>query len=94
MTYEIWSLGVLTRRRSSSCDCKKTQKPNITREGTTLLIDKPNIESVSIGSAESEYDCEADEGRSTLSSSATIESHQQLTEPSTVINFVHFNTES
>lgn len=56
------------------------------KEGTFNALEKPNIEPTSAGS---EYDNEADEGRSTLSSSATIESHHQLMEGSGVRDFTH-----
>ena len=57
------------------------------KEGTFVngSVPKPNIESTSI--MMQEYENASDEGRSTLSSSATIESH--LIGASGVIDFMH-----
>ena len=70
------------RRRSSSCDCKKERKVLNIKEGTFSTLDRPNIEHSP--PAGPEFDNDVDEGRSTLHSSATIESHHQFSEASGV----------
>ena len=52
------------------------------KEGTFSTLDRPNIEhSTQVGP---EFENDVDEGRSTLHSSATIESHHQFSEASGV----------
>ena len=75
----------MQRRRSSSCDCKKERKVLNVKEGTFMALDKPNIEHQQVGT---EYENDVDEGRSTLCSSATIESQHQFLEASGVNDFM------
>ena len=55
------------------------------KEGTFMALDKPNIEHQQVGT---EYENDVDEGRSTLCSSATIESQHQFLEASGVNDFM------
>ena len=81
-TISPYFIFLVIRRRSSSCDCKKERKVLNIKEGTFSALERQNIESSpQVGP---EYDNDLDEGRSTLHSSATIESHHHFTEPSGV----------